>query len=170
MKKIVSIVTFVLIAGLIWYLFLKPADYIIRFNANTFPGAINQTLKLWDKSVTTAESISQQDLYNLTQQIKVGDSIHYYNWEIEALTDSTSRVIVGIKDANLGNSIFNRIQVPFSKTAFTANAERQVLDLMENLKDHTEKFRVEILGEAELPSKYLAYIPLKVTQFQKLVV
>ena len=38
---------------------------------------------------------------------------------------------------------------------------------MENLKDHSERFKVSIIGEEELPSKYLAYIPIKGTQFQK---
>ena len=38
---------------------------------------------------------------------------------------------------------------------------------MENLKDHTQKFKVKIIGEEELPSTYFAYVPLKLTQFQK---
>ena len=38
---------------------------------------------------------------------------------------------------------------------------------MENLKDHTNKIKVTLLGEEDIPSKYLAYVPIKATQFQK---
>lgn len=167
-KKTASITLFLILGASIWYLFLKPSDYTIRFKAKTFPGAINQTLKLWDQTLDTVQKINQNgDLYHLSQKVKFGDSIHHYNWLIEPLTDSTSRVKVNIKDAHLTNSIMNKIKVPFGQTDFTARSEKTVMDFMENLKHHTEKFKVEVVGEAELPSKYLAFVPLEVTQFQK---
>jgi effector-binding domain-containing protein len=38
---------------------------------------------------------------------------------------------------------------------------------METLNEHVNKFKVTIIGEEEIPTKYLAYIPIKATQFQK---
>lgn len=167
-KRIISIFLFLIIAALVWYLFLKPSDYIIRFETETFPGAVNQTIKLWDQTLDTVQSVTQgEDIYQLSQKVKFNDSIHSYFWDIESINESKSRVVVGIKDNNLINSINNRIQVPFSKTDFTKRSEKTVLDLMENLKDHISKFKVEIVGETESPSKYLAFVPLHVTQFQK---
>lgn len=168
MKKVMSIVLFLLLGGLLWYLLLKPSDYTVRFKANTFPGAINQSLKLWDRTLDTVQKITQNgNLYHLNQKVRFGDSIHMYSWQIEPLTDSTSKVRVRIKDEGFLNSIRNKIQVPFSKTDFTSRCEKTVMEYMENLKDHTEKFKVKVIGQAELPSKYLAYIPIEVTQFQK---
>ena len=166
MKKIVLAVTGLLFIGLIWYLFIKSYDYTIRFEAKTHPGTINQTLKLWDQTLDTVQKIKQEgSLYQLTQKVKFGDSLHSYEWNIKPLTDSTSKVLVHIKDEN--HSLKNKIQVPFSDTNFEKRSRKTVLDLMENLNDHISKFRVTIEGEADIPSKYVAYIPIKVTQFQK---
>ncbi|TAI47976.1 GyrI-like domain-containing protein [Flagellimonas allohymeniacidonis] len=166
MKKIVYGALFVVIGALVWYLFIKPSDYTIRFTAKTFPGAINQTLKLWDKTLDTEAKIQQDgDIYHLTQKVKFGDSIHSYQWHIKPINDSTSKVTVDIKDLN--HSLSNKLNVPFSDTDFEKRGRKTVRDFIENLQDHTKKFKVKILGEDEVPTKYLAYIPLKVSQFQK---
>lgn len=166
MKKLISILAVLLSASLIWYLFIKPSDYTIRFETKTFPGTINQALKLWDQTLDTVERIRQkQSLYQLTQKVKFGDSIHRYDWKIKPLTDSTSRVIVNTKDLN--HSLMNKIKVPFSDTDFEKRSRKTVLNFMENLNDHISKFNVTIVGEEQLPSKYVAYIPIKATQFQK---
>ncbi|WP_350289916.1 GyrI-like domain-containing protein [uncultured Croceitalea sp.] len=166
MRKVGSVTAVLLIVGLIWYLFIKPYDYTIRFEAKTFPGAINQTLKLWDQTLDTVEKIKEENsLFQLTQKVKFGDSLQSYNWKIKPLTDSTSKVQVNIRD--LKHSLMNKIKVPFSDTNFEKRSRKTVLDFMENLNDHVQKFKVTIEGEAEIPSKYVAYIPIKVTQFQK---
>lgn len=166
MKKPVYAIVFVLIGGLLWYLFIKPSDYTIRFEANAIPGTINQSLKLWDQTLDTVRKIQQEgDLYHLSQEVKFGDSIHSYQWNIKPLTDSTSKVVVNIKDKQ--HSFTNKIQVPFKENNFIKRSKKTVLDFMENLDDHTQKFKVTIVGVEDIPSKYLAYVPVKVTQFQK---
>lgn len=166
MKKVGSVTAVLLIVGLIWYLFFKPYDYTIRFDAKTFPGAINQTLKLWDQTLDTVEKIKEENsLYQLTQKVKFGDSLQSYNWKIKPLTDSTSKVQVNIRDLN--HSLMNKIKVPFSDTNFEKRSRKTVLDFIKNLKSHTKEFKVTIHGESEIPSKYVAYIPIKTVQFQK---
>lgn len=165
-KKVALSALMLVIIGLTWYLFIKPYDYTIRFKANTFPGAINQTLKLWDQTLDTVEKIRQKkSLYQLTQKVKFGDSLHSYHWKIKPLTDSTSKIQVNIRDLN--HSFFNKIKVPFSDTDFEKRSRKTVLNFMENLNNHIQKFKVKIEGEAEIPSKYVAYLPVKVTQLQK---
>ena len=166
MKKIVYGLLFIVVSALLWYLFIKPSDYTIRFEANAIPGTINQTLKLWDQTLDTVDKIKQEgDLYHLLQKVKFGDSVHTYSWQIEPLTDSTSKVLVNTIDVN--HSLMNKIQVPFKENNFVLRSKKTVLDFMENLKDHSNKIKVRIIGEEEVPSKYLAYIQEKVTQFQK---
>lgn len=166
MKKVSVVILTVVLAAASWYFFIKSGDYTIRFETNAIPGTINQTLKLWDQTLDTVHKIRQEgDLYHLTQEVRFGDSIHKYRWKIEPLTDSTSKVIVNVTDKK--HSISNRLQVPFKETDFVKRSKNTVLNLMENLKDHSEKFKVTIIGEEEIPTKYLAYVPLKVTQFQK---
>ncbi len=166
MKKIGVALLFLMGASLLWYLFIKQSDYIVRFEAKGNAGTINQTLKLWDLTLDTVQKIKQDgDLYHLRQKIKFGDSIHDYLWKIKPLTDSTSKVIVGIKGKN--HSLKNRIQVPFQETEFKKQCVKTVSNFLENLKDHTDKIKVTVVGEEESPSKYFAYVPLKTTQFQK---
>ena len=166
MKKLVRGIPFLVLGGLLWYLFIKPYDYTIRFEANAIPGTINQTLKLWDQTLDTVHKIRQDDdLYHLSQKVRFGDSIHTYEWTIQRLTDSTSKVVVNVKDVN--HSFMNKVQVPFKETPFVQRSKRTVLNFMDNLHDHSKKIKITILGEEDSPSKYLAYVPLKVTQFQK---
>ena len=167
MKKFLYGLTALIAAGLLWYLFIKPSDYIIRFETHTFPGAINQTIKLWHQTLDTIGGVKQDgaDITELTQTFRFGDSVHQYHWKIKPITDSTSKIIVGIKD--LDHSFVNKLKVPFSDTDFEKRSRKTVLDLMENLKDHSDRFKVTVVGEEDLPTKYLAYVPLKVTQFQK---
>ncbi|MEX0312773.1 MAG: GyrI-like domain-containing protein [Allomuricauda sp.] len=167
MKKVLLSISVVILIALVWYLFIKPSDYTIRFEAKTFPGAINQNLKLWDLDLDTIAPVFQErdDIYHLQQKLKFGDSIHVYDWAIESITDSTSKVIVNIHDVD--HSLSNKIKVPFSDTDFEKRSRKTVLDFMEHLNDHVNKFKVTIIGEEEIPSKYFAYIPIKATQFQK---
>jgi len=166
MKKLVYGILFSILSGLLWYLFIKPSDYTIRFETNAIPGTINQTLKLWDQTLDTVRKIQQEgDLYHLSQKVKFGDSIHLYQWTIKPLTDSTSKVIVNVKDPK--HSLVNKVQVPFKESNFVKRSKRTVLDFIEGLNDHIKKIKVTVIGEDEIPSKYMAYVPLKVTQFQK---
>ncbi len=166
MKKVIYGALFIIVGALLWYLFIKPSDYTIRFEAKTFPGAINQNLKLWDTTLDTVQKLRQEgDLYHLTQMLKFGDSVHEYKWKIKPLTDSTSKVIVNVRDEK--HSFMNKVQVPFKETDFVKRSKKTVLNYMESLNDHIDNFKVTIVGEEDVPTKYIAYIPIKVTQLQK---
>nr|WP_299387338.1 AraC family transcriptional regulator [Allomuricauda sp.] len=166
MKTFLRILIVVVVLGLGWYFFIKPSDYTIRFETKTFPGAINQTIKLWDYTLDTVTPIRQmEDLYHLQQKVRFGDSIHIYDWEIMPLGDSISKVIVNVRDEQ--HSFANKLKVPFSDTDFEKRSRKTVLNLMENIEDHISKFKVTIVGEEDIPEKYIAYVPVKCTQFQK---
>jgi len=166
MRKIVSIILALVVGVILWYLFIKPSDYTIRFKANTFPGAINQSLKHWARNLNHSEKIRQDgDLLHLSQRMRFGDSTHIYSWSIEPLTDSTSRVKVNIYDED--HSLNNKLRVPFSDTNFEKLSRETVLGFMEELEEHKDKFKVRIVGEEEIPTKYIAYIPIKSTQLEK---
>ncbi len=172
MRKILYIFLFLVIVGLLWYLFIKPSDYTINFKANASVGTINQTLKLWNdnlsrtKSIEIIEDIKQgENLNHLTQRVKFGDSIHRYEWNIDSSSDSLTKVTVHIKDKQ--HSLMNKLKIPFSYTDFEKRSEKTVFDFMKHLKQHTDNFKVSIVGTADIPEKYLAYIPIKAKQFEK---
>ncbi len=166
MKKGLGIIGIVLVLGIMGYLFIYPYDYIVRFEANTFPGTINQTIKLWHETGGVIDSpVEQEDLRNLSHQMQVGDSIHLYRWDIEPLTDSTSRVAVKIRD--LDHSLANRLQVPFGGSVIEGSSKRMVTDFAMKLKEHLDLIKVRVDGLSELPDTFYMYVNLETDQFGK---
>ncbi|WP_445384003.1 AraC family transcriptional regulator [Robiginitalea sp. IMCC44478] len=166
MKKI--LIGTLAIAGLalVGYLFIYPYDYIVRFKADTFPGTINQSIKLWhDTAGVVNTPVEQEDLYNLQQQVQVGDSVHLYNWTIEPLTDSTSRVVVKVKDPQ--HSLMNKMKAPFGESVIEKATLNKLEEFLQGLEEHLSEFRVTIVGEEELKSTYYAYTTIKTTQLRK---
>ena len=165
MKKVVFVLVPLLIAGLVWYLFLKPYDYLVTFKVRTFPGTINQSIKLWNSTLNDAQLIKQEGLNHLEQTIKFSDSTYSYQWDITPITDSTSKVKVYVKD--LDHSFQNKIEIPFFNTDFEKRTISTVREFNENLNEHIDKFRVKVIGKSELTSTYCAYVSVKTTQFGK---
>ena len=166
MKKPIFGILIGLLILLLGYLFVYPNDYIVRFEANTFPGTINQFVKLWHKKVgVEGTEVTQEDLYHLEQLVQAGDSVHRYRWDIEPITDSTSRVTVRIRDRE--HSLQNKLLVPFTNAEIAKSGVSRVTDFAEDLNAHIDLFKVHIDGVAELPSTYYAYTPLKTSQGDK---
>ena len=165
MRKLLLAVAVLAIIVLIWYLFIKPYDYRVSFVAKTFPGTINQTVKLWNSTLQNPLPIEQEDVNNFTQRLSMGDSTHIYKWEINPINDSTSQVRVYVKDPN--HSLANKIKIPFSETDFEKGAKRNILQFMTNLAEHSSKFKITIIGEDQYYDTYCAYVSLKGTLFQK---
>ncbi|WP_405384426.1 GyrI-like domain-containing protein [Maribacter sp. LLG6340-A2] len=167
-KKGSYIFTLVIALFLIWYLFIKPTDYIINFKSDTFSETINQSLKLWSAGLENSSQLKEvNDFEHLEQVWNIQDSTHIYSWEIKSTSDSTSQVTVGIKDKDFMNSIMNKLMVPFTKTNFSIGSEKRVLDFMTVLKDHIENFKVTIVGEENFEEKLIAYVPIKSAQVEK---
>ena len=166
MKKTVIGILIVLLIAFVGYFIIYPYDYIIRFEANTFPGTINQSVKLWNKTAGVAGSpVVQEDLYHLEQQVQAGDSVHIYNWEISPLTENSSKVTVRIKDRD--HSWKNKLLVPFTESEVERSGIKHVSDFVNDLQDHIDLFKVQIEGEAEMPSTFYAYVDLKTDQHGK---
>ena len=100
MKKALSITITIICIGLLWYFFIKPQDYQIRVVGKANAGTINQALKAWNKTLPEASIRQLKDINTLEQMIVSGDSTHIYKWNISPVNDSTSQIIVDVKDAN----------------------------------------------------------------------
>jgi effector-binding domain-containing protein len=165
MRKITVSAIILIIGFLTWYLFIKPYDYLVTIKANTIPGTINQTIKLWSKTVDNTTLIDQKDLKNLKQTLKINDSLYSYRWEIIPVNDSFSKIKVYVKDLN--NSLKNKITIPFSNTDFEKTTIRTLTDYLHKLDEHTKKYKVRIVGESQIPSTYGAYVSVQSKQTAK---
>nr|WP_281503838.1 GyrI-like domain-containing protein [Arenibacter sp. F26102] len=151
---------------MVWYLFLKPYDYSVSIKSKTFPGTINQSIKLWGNANKNTVLLEQRDFLSIDQQLSFNDSIFQYQWRIAPINDSTSRIKVYIKDVD--HSLMNKLSIPFSDTDFEKRTKRTILEFNDLLNDHIEKFRVTVMDTLQqLPETYCAYIPLKASQLSK---
>lgn len=165
MKKAISLFLGLLVIAAVWYFFVKKNDYIVRFEAPSTVGTINQSIKSWKLTKKNSTISPSEKLQRVQQQLTYGDSVHDYTWELKPVTDSTTKVLLGVKDKN--NSLANRLQVllgnPFIRTQTEANAK----DFYEGLKDHLDDFDVSIEGESIIPPSYAAYVTINGTQIGK---
>ena len=67
MKKISAIIGFLLAGFLLWYLIIKPYDYLVTFKVKTSAGTINQTIKLWNTSLENSSTIQQDNKLEYTK-------------------------------------------------------------------------------------------------------
>ena len=129
------------------------------------PGTINQSLKLWNKSLDGAKIEGSEDLTVLNQFVPYNDSIFRYKYEIKPLSDTTSMVKVYVTDTQ--HSIKNRLTFPFLNTDFEKRVKNSMLDLSDKLTEHTSRFQVTIEGESEIEETFCAVISLKGLQVEK---
>ncbi len=164
-KKIILISGVILVALTIWYLFIKPFDYIVSIKAKTFPGTINQSIKLWSFSLDNSSIIKQNGIDNLIQKVTFNDSTYIYNWKIKSVNDSNSVIKIYIKDVQ--HSLQNKITILFANSNFEKRTKKTILDFNEKLKEHISKFKVTIKGESKTNSTYCAYVTVKTNQIGK---
>ena len=165
MKKISSIIGFILVGFLLWYLIIKPYDYLVTFKVKTSAGTINQSIKIWNTSLENSAPIQQENLSNLTQQINTADSTFIYQWSIRSENDSMSKVKVYVTD--LDHSFANKISIPFGTTDFEKRTQNTVTDFIDKLKEHLKKIKVTVVGKDTTRSAYCAYISMKGLQIEK---
>lgn len=154
-----------ILAFLAWYLFLKADDYRVTFTVPASPGTIYQSLKTWDISQENAQITGQQGIQDLTQVLHFSDSTHRYNWNIEAINDSLSRVRVYASDPD--HSLMNKIKIPFSDTDFEKRTRNTLMDFDRKLREHIRNFRVKIIGPETLGATYCACVKVKTSQYGK---
>ena len=165
MKKFSAIIGFLTIGFLLWYLIIKPYDYLVTFKVKTSAGTINQSIKLWNTSLENSSPIQQENLKNLTQQIIVKDSTFNYDWSISSVNDSISKVNVYVTD--MDHSFANKISIPLGTTDFEKRTQNTITDFIGKLKEHLNKIRVRVIGIDSTRTTYCAYIPMKGLQIEK---
>ncbi|MEL4455329.1 GyrI-like domain-containing protein [Lutimonas vermicola] len=165
MKKSIVLISVLLSGFLVWYLFIKPYDYLVTFKAKTIPGVINQSLKLWNTSLEGAKIESTEDISVLKQTVPYRDSTFLYQYKIKPISDSTSIVKVYVTD--LDHSFMNKLSHPFSHTDFEKRVKNSMVEFSDKLNEHISRFTVKVEGESEIKETYCAYISIECRQIEK---
>lgn len=165
MRRILIITSLVVLIVLSWYLFMMPYDFKVTFTARALPGTINQTLKLWDKSLDNASILNQSSINSVEQQLVNGDYVYKINWEINLINDSTSKVIAYISEP--GHSIYNKIRIPFQDTRIEQISQDHVKTFYNRIKEHLGFIKVKIDGMSETDRTFCVYTSVETSQIGK---
>lgn len=165
MRKILSIVVALFLVSMIWYLFIKPQDYQVSFNARTIPGTIYESVKAWNRTLDSFAPVEFDSPMHFTQKVFANDSVHLYDWEITKVHDSLSKVTVNITDEE--NSLQNKLDVIFSDNDFEKGSRKRLLDFYDLLDEHLKSFKMSIEGESEIFSSFCACVSLKMAPEDK---
>jgi effector-binding domain-containing protein len=164
LKNSILILLFAFIGLSGWY-FFKTYDYQVTFQSKTLPGTINQSLKLWVKSLDNSEIIESNSTDNIKQSFTYNDDSYIYNWEFENKNDSITKVSVGIIDSQ--SSSAKRIATLFKNTKIKERSIANVKDFMEVLQEHLKSHDVKVIGEEKSPEVYCAYLSFSTEQMLK---
>lgn len=163
-KRIIAVFIAFLSLLLVWYLFIKENDYCISFKVKTATGTVFQGIQEWSavQSVKDNEKyviLEKRNFDFIKQEMKKGNVLMRYTWDIKSINDSVTKVSVGIKDVN--NSLYNKLTAPFFNTNFKEEQIKKITDFKEGLNNHLKNFKIKIDGEGSSEETFVAYINLK---------
>ena len=170
MKKNKILLTIILLGSLVWYLFIKPHDYIVRFKIKTSPGTMWSGVEDWNlinqqKNLFSYKTNKKKPFTFISETIHINNTNLEIDWSFKSLTDSTTHVIAAITEKD--NSIYNRITAPFTSTLF----KKTILELVQDYKDGIEyqlrkQFKVKVVGVDSIPQLNYAYVEFKNIQIR----
>ena len=166
MNKIKYLIAAIVLGGLIWYLFIKPQDYMIRFKARTAPGTLFSGVEEWNILNQKQDSFSYRILkkvpYKLIDQtLLTSNGLNLeIQWNFSSISDSSTLITAGITEKE--KSVYNRLTAPFMNTEFKQTSLKLITDYKKGMEyQMEEKFKVKILGIDSIPSVNYAYVEMK---------
>ncbi len=150
MKKKISIVVTILLGLVIWYLFIKKYDYQITFKTNAAPGGVFYQLQnLKFNSKKEGLILKTNPFTSIQQEVEINNNPVILDWRFTSIGDTVSRIKVGILSKN--QSIKNRMQVLVGSSKLVDSVKSDLITFRKRLLQYTNKFRVIVEGEMEIP-------------------
>ena len=165
MSKIKFLIIIILLGTLIWYLFFKPYDYMVRFKVKTAPGTVYSAVEDWSlfnqKLDSFTYKITDKEAYKYIYEIiDINEMSLDFKWNFKSLNDSITHVVVGITEKE--KSLYNRLTTPFTNTNFKETSIRTIKNFKIGIEDQLEyKFKVKYAGIDTIPELAYAYIEFK---------
>ena len=162
-KKKIFAVTSLIAIVLTWYLFIKKNDYEINFKVKASTGTIYQGIVDWTKDRENNNNekytvIEHKQFNSLVHEMTANNLVLLYNWKIENINDSITKVVVGIN--NREHKTWTRLSAPF-KSEFIKKEIEKIKTFKTGLEDHLATFKIGKVAEGSSPEVYVAYITLE---------
>ena len=165
MKKTLWVLFGFSVLAFTYYLFFKPYEFEVRFKAKTLPGDLIGTLRIWNRSLDSANVVAVDSFRSLRQTIVLDDRSYVYEWKFNVVGDSVTHVNVQISEPN--RTLINKILIPITEQAIERDASDIISRFYEVLKIHLEITKVKVVGEVELDSVFCVCRSLETRQAEK---
>lgn len=161
-KKILSVIGLTVVV-LTWYLFFKKNDYEINFKVKAATGTVYQGIVDWSKDQEHKNNekytvIEHKQFNSLVQKMTANNVVLQYDWKIENINDSITKVVVGIN--NRDHKIWTRLSTPF-KSDFISKEIEKIKTFKTGLEEHLANFKIGKVEEGSSPKVFVAYISLE---------
>lgn len=160
MKKFLLAVSFIIVAVLIWYLFIKQYDYQFRTSAKNSPGILFSEISDWKKFTTANDApndiylINRRPFKSITQRIKVDSSSYFQmQWELDRKNDTITALSVNVLSTK--NTVANRWSIinPFRKSIYLDSLKGRFLAFQQKLRNQQNYYKVQIESELSFTPK-----------------
>lgn len=165
MRKVLWLVCSTLLIALLYYLFIRPYEFEVNFKANTIPGDIIETIRIWNRSLKDSKIIEVDSFSRVKQSIVRENRNYIYNWNFTLVSDSLTKVNLHITEPN--RSLWNKLLIPFTNLTIEQDALHFTNIFYAVLKERLNITRVKVRGEVELDSSFCACTYLETSQIEK---
>lgn len=152
MKKISWFLIGVAVIALVYYFFLVPYEYRVRFKAATNPGDVIQTVRLWERSLDSSMITNVDTTASLVQTISWEKRNYRFTWMFEMINDSVTSVVIEMSEP--GERFMNKLLVPLSERQIEIDANEIGRQFYDVLKTHLQITRVTVIGETRLDPNF----------------
>jgi hypothetical protein len=165
MRKVLWMLFGLLTIALLYYLFIRSFEFEVRFKANTSPGDLIETIRIWNRSLDNSKIVEVDSFRVLNQSIIRENRRYVYNWLFTSKNDSVTKVNVQITEP--GRTMINKLLIPFTDQVIERDASDITNEFYDILKEHLKITRVKLIGEVELDSSFCACTYLETLQIEK---
>ncbi|MBL7844483.1 MAG: GyrI-like domain-containing protein [Cyclobacteriaceae bacterium] len=165
MNRIVWGLLSVLVFFLVYYLFVKPFEYDVKFKSNTLPGDLIETIRIWNKSLDTGRIVEVDSFFTLLQTVDIENRKYSLVWNFKTSNDSATFVTVQVSES--GKSLLNKLLIPITDQPIERDIGKLVQEFYDVLKIHLKITKVKIVGEITLDSTFCLCSSVETTQTDK---
>lgn len=165
MKKSLWMVLTIVLVAFIYYLFIRPHEFEVNLKANTLPGDLIETIRIWNRSLNGAKIIEVDSFSSVKQSIVRENREYIYNWHFTIINDSVTKVNAKITEP--GRRFLNRLLIPFTEQPLEKDAGAIGNEFYNVINEHLKITKVKLQGEVELESSFCACKSVETTQVEK---
>lgn len=165
MRKILLALLSVILVALVYYFFIRSHEFEINLKANTLPGDLIETIRIWNRSLDDANIVEVDSFSRLKQTVVRGNRNYIYNWNLITRNDSVTSV--NVKITQPGRVFLNKLLIPFSDQPIEQDAKDIGNQFYTVVREHLKITKVRLEGEVELDSSFCVCRFLETSQIEK---